>query len=101
MGTGKLRRLYNITTLLKTIPIKYINKDIYKVCALLKIKKYRKRTAAPDKLNPLKLISIDICGSLFNRIDESRYFLEIINNYTRKSDVIFLKTKSQAISKLN
>ncbi len=42
MGIEKLRRLYNIITLLKAIPTKYVNKDIYKVCVLLKVKKYRK-----------------------------------------------------------
>src|SRR6266536_4170179 len=84
-----------------TIPTKYINKDIYEVCALLKIKKYRKRTAVPNKLNPLELISIDIYGPLFNKINGSRYFLEIINNYIRKSDAILLKTKFQTISELS
>jgi len=66
-----------------------------------KTKKYRKRTAAPDKLNPLKLIFINICGPLPNGINGSRYFLEIINNYTRKSDAIPLKTKSQTIPELS
>ena len=101
MGIRKLRRFYNITTLLKTILTKYINEDVCEVCALLKIKKYRKRTAAPDKLNPLELIFMDICRPLLNKIDGSCYFLEIINNYTRKSDAIPFKTKSQAIPELN
>ncbi len=101
MGTEKLRRFYNITTLSKAIPTKYINKNVCEVCALLKIKKYRKRTAASDKLNPLKLIFMDICGPLPNKINGSRYFLEIVDNYTRKSDAIPLKTKSQTIPKLS
>ena len=100
MGTEKLRRFHNITTLLKNIPTKYINKDICEVYALSKIKKYHKRTAARNKLNLLKLISINIYGPLPNKINKNCYFLEIINNYTRKSDAIPLKTKSQAIPKL-
>ncbi len=62
MRIRKLRRFYNITTLLKVIFTKYINKDVCEVCALLKIKKYRKRITVSNKLNPLELISIDICG---------------------------------------
>ncbi len=96
MRIRKLRRFYNIITLSKAIPIKYINKDVCEVCALLKVKKYRKRTAAPNKLNPLKLIFMDIYGPLSNGINGSRYFLKIINNYTRKSDAISFLTNDKS-----
>ncbi len=66
MGIRKLRRFYNITTLLKTILTKYINEDVCEVCALLKIKKYCKWTAVSNKLNSLKLIFINIYGLFFN-----------------------------------
>ncbi len=49
----------------------------------------------------MELIFINIYGPLLNRINENRYFLEIINSYTRKSNTIPFKTKSQAISELN
>ncbi len=69
MGIGKLRRFYNITIFLKAIPTKYINEDVCEVYVLLKIKKYRKRIAASDKLNLLELVSMDIYGLFFNEID--------------------------------
>ncbi len=55
MGTGKLRRLHNITTLSKAIPTKYINKNVCEVCALLKIKKISQTDRGTGQIKPFKI----------------------------------------------
>ncbi len=44
---------------------------------------------------------MNIYRLFFNGIDGSRYFLEIVDSYTRKSDAIFFEMKSQAIPELS
>jgi hypothetical protein len=57
----------------------------YEVCALIKIRNRINGRVSERKFNLLNLALIDICGPLPSIFNNTRYFLKIINNYTRKS----------------
>ena len=55
---------------------------------------------SPQKSNILDLVSIDICESLSMFWAEYQYFLEIINNHSRRTWLSFLKDRLGAIPEL-
>jgi hypothetical protein len=57
----------------------------YEVCALIKIRNRTNGRISERKFNLLDLALIDIYRPLFFTFNGARYFLKIINNYTRKS----------------
>jgi hypothetical protein len=48
------------------------------------------------KLSLLNLILINICGPLPTALSGAQYFLEIIDNYIRKSWVALIKDRKEA-----
>lgn len=56
---------------------------------------------AKQKDEKLALISIDIAGPFPPSIDGYRYLAEIIDNFTRKKWILFLKDKSSIIQELD
>ena len=64
----------------------FYNKDyLYKVCSLVKIKNLRGKTSLNRKESLLALVSIDICGPIAASRDKERYFLILVDNYSRKT----------------
>jgi hypothetical protein len=68
----------------------------YKVCALIKIRNRINGCILERKFNLLDLTLIDICKPLLSIFSGARYFLKIIDNYTRKSWVISLRARIKA-----
>jgi hypothetical protein len=66
------------------------------VCALIKIRNRTNGRVSERKFNLLDLALIDICGPLPPAFSGARYFLKIVNNYTRKSWVISLRARTKA-----
>jgi hypothetical protein len=57
----------------------------YKIYALIKIRNRTNSRVLERKFNLLDLALIDICKPLLFIFNGARYFLKIIDNYTRKS----------------
>jgi GAG-pre-integrase domain len=84
MNEKKLQDLHKITTLQKAIN-KSKGTEICEVCALANIYNRTNTQLAERKQNLLDLVSIDICGPLPTALTGAKYFLEMVNNHTRKS----------------
>jgi len=96
LGSAKLRQLHKITTLEKPIPINDSHENVCEVCALTKFINKREHNVSDRKTSILALISIDICEPLPLSLDSESYFLEIVNNHSRKTWCIPLKQRSDA-----
>ena len=100
LGEAKLRNLHKVTTLAKPIPIAKNHASVCEVCALTKLTNKRGHTVSPRKPEILALLSIDICGALPTSREGYRYFLEIVDNHSRRTWLLMLKTKGEAIESL-
>jgi hypothetical protein len=99
LGPEKIRNLHKVTTM--SAPIKIpTEREVYEVCALAKMKNRIPKTLSEHKDRKLALIQFDIAGPFAKTVRGNRYFLLIIDNYTRKNWVIALKQKSEAIEGL-
>lgn len=58
------------------------------------------KALSPHKKEALELISFDIAGPFPNSLRENRYFMQVVDNWSRRTWSIPLKTKDQAISEL-
>ena len=96
LGSAKLRQLHKVTTLEKPIPINDSHEDVCEVCALTKFINKRGHNVSDRKTSILALISIDICGPLPSSLDSESYFLEIVDNHSRKTWCIPLKQRFDA-----
>ena len=95
MRSSKLRNLHKVTTLTKPISIAKGDKPC-EVCAITKMTNKHNRHLAERKTQILAGVSIDICGPLPTSRLGYEYFLEIIDNYSRRVWVIPLKKRSDA-----
>ncbi|KAI0993059.1 hypothetical protein K3495_g15125, partial [Podosphaera aphanis] len=93
---GKLHKTSNIDRV--KIPI--AEKRICKSCKIGKMKNKICNTLAQHKTEPLELISFDVAGPFPKSLRGNRYFLQVIDNWTRRTWSIPMKTKDQAISEL-
>jgi hypothetical protein len=84
MGKQKLKSLHEVITLQKVI-YKLRGMEICEVCAFTRMRNRINAILAERKSQILDLVSIDICGALPTSLDGSRYFLEIVDNHTRKT----------------
>ena len=100
LGAAKLQDLHKVTTLKKSIPTTTDPGSVCEVCALTKMTNKRGHYISPQKSNILDLVSIDICGPLPTSWAGYRYFLEIIDNHSRRTWLSFLKDRSGAIPEL-
>ena len=96
LGREKLRNLHKVTTLEKPIPISKDEDHVCEVCALTKLTNKRGKTTE-RKTSLLALVSIDICGPLPASREGYIYFLEIVNNYSRKIWSIPLNKREEAL----
>ena len=84
LGPEKIRNLHKVTTI--SAPIKIpTEREICEVCALTKMKNRIPKTLSEHKDHKLALIQFDIAGPFPKTIRGNRYFLLIIDNYTRKN----------------
>jgi len=96
LGPAKLRDLHKVTTLKKPIPIVHDQENVCEVCALTKFNNRKGHEISEHKAAILNLISVDICGPLPLSRDGYAYFLEIVDNHSRKTWTIPLKRREDA-----
>ena len=94
-GPEVLRSLHKITTLETPVPIAVDKNCPCEVCALTKMRKMRGEVAQRKK-SILDLVSIDICGPIDADRNGKRYFLHIIDNYSRKRWSYSLISRTEA-----
>ena len=90
LGKGLLKNLHNVTGLRETIPIPEEHHQC-RVCSLSKMEKH-KGDITERRPERLGLISIDICELPTSRLGY-KYFLEIVNNFSRKKRTFPLKAR--------
>ncbi|KAI1005659.1 hypothetical protein K3495_g2571 [Podosphaera aphanis] len=66
------------------------------VCKLTKMKNYTPKTLSQHKIHRLALIQFDIAGPCPKSVRGNRYFMLIIDNWSRRNWVICLISKDQA-----
>ena len=99
LGAKKIRNLYKVTTI-KKIHVSNDDKDY--VCEVCQLSNLRNRAGRVTQRNPelLGLVSLDICGPLDKSRQGYRYFLKIIDNYSRKPWVYPLRNRTDAVASL-
>jgi hypothetical protein len=99
LSPKKISKLHTVTTLDK--PVK-VPKDL-KICegyAITKMKNSIPKTLANHMVSKLSLIQFDITSPFPTSVQGNRYFLLIIDSFTRKNWILVLKEKSDAKSAL-
>ncbi len=81
----KLCDLHKVTILEKPILIIENNKNICKICVLIKFINKQDYTVSKRKTNILVLVFIDICSSLLLSFNEYQYFLKVVDNHFWKT----------------
>jgi len=89
-----------MTTLRKSISIAKDAKDSCEIYALIKIRNKRNYYVNERKTFILIFVLIDICESLLTSRLRHQYFLKIVDNHSRKTWVITLVKREQAIDAL-
>ena len=98
----KLKKFHKITTLKKSIFIVEL-REFCEICSITKIINKRNRRLIERKTQILKLKFINICDSFSKSQFDYKYFLKIVNNYFRKTWILFFRDrakKNENISKL-
>lgn len=99
LDSAKLRNLHKIITMKKPISI-IEDHGPCKVCSLIKLINKRNHQCSERKTQILTLMSIDICDELLKFRIEHHYFLEIVNNYSRRTWFLPLQKRSDAVETL-
>ena len=99
LGPAKIAKLHEVTTLQKEIRVPE-RKEICEVCAMTKMRNSISKQLREHKTNKLALIQFDIAGPFPTSLRGNRWFILIIDSYTRKNWVIPLKQKGEAQEKL-
>jgi hypothetical protein len=94
LSHGILKDLHKVTTLSKPVPK---GEEICEVCSLTKFRNQTNKALSERKDDLLALVSIDTCGPLPVTIQGNRYFLQIVDNYSRKLWSVPMKKKDEAI----
>lgn len=95
LGPAKIAKLHKVTTLQKKIKVPE-KKEICEVCALTKMRNSIPKQLRDHKAGKLALVQFDIAGPFPTSLRGNRWFLLIIDSYTRKNWVIPLKQKGDA-----
>ena len=97
----KLRYLHEVSNLPNAIPAKSPIEHKCDACSTAKAKKNRNHELAEHAKAPLDLVSADICGAFpVSKHWEETYFLEAIDNYTRRSVVFTGPTRKDVAEQL-
>jgi hypothetical protein len=99
LGPAKIAKLHEVTTLEKEIKVPE-KKEICEVCALTKMRNSIPKQLRDHKAEKLALVQFDIAGPFPTSLRGNRWFLLIIDSYTRKNWVIPLKQKGDAQKEL-
>ncbi|RAQ99895.1 CoA-transferase family III [Stemphylium lycopersici] len=94
-GKNLLQNLHKVTDLKEPIPIPKDGFHQCRVCSIAKMKKYKGKVTErrPERL---ALVSIDICGPLpISRLG-FKYWLEIVDNFSRKKWTFPLRKREDA-----
>ncbi len=96
LGKGLLRNLHRVTDKKEPIPVPS-EPHSCKVCSLANMRKF-KGAVAERKNERLSLVSIDLCGPFDGAISRLgfKYWLEIVDNFSRKKWVVPLKARTDA-----
>jgi hypothetical protein len=96
LGKGLLRNLHKAADLKKPIPVPN-EEHKCRVCSLTKMRKFMGKVTE-RKPERLALVSIDICGPFGDAVSRpgNRYWLEIVDNFSRMHWTIPLKSREQA-----
>ena len=100
LGPKKIRNLHKVTTLNKAVKIP-TTMEICEVCATTKMTNQIRKELNPHKLTRLALVQFDIAGPFPKSLRGNRWFLLIIDSYTRRNWIICFAKKSDAIAALN
>ena len=95
LGSSKLRHLHKAVHGLQPIPMKFSSQDVCEPCAVAKLKLKKGPLSAP-KSSPLELVSVDICGPLPESLSGNTYFIQLVENFSRKYWVIPIKKRADA-----
>ncbi|KAF7569560.1 UBN2 multi-domain protein [Pyrenophora tritici-repentis] len=95
LGPTKIAKLHEVTTLQKKIQVPE-KIEICEVCSLTKMKNSIPKQLREHKATKLALVQFDIAGPFPTSLRGNRWFLQIIDSYTRKNWVIPLKKKGDA-----
>ncbi|KAF7568846.1 hypothetical protein PtrM4_112490 [Pyrenophora tritici-repentis] len=95
LGPAKIAKLHEVTTLQKKIQVPE-KIEICEVCSLTKMKNSIPKQLREHKATKLALVQFDIAGPFPTSLRGNRWFLLIIDSYTRKNWVIPLKKKGDA-----
>jgi hypothetical protein len=99
LGPAKIAKLHEVTTLQKKIQVPE-TMEVCEVCALTKMRNSIPKQLREHKAAKLALIQFDIAGPFPTSLRGNRWFLLIIDSYTRKNWVIPLKHKGDAQKEL-
>lgn len=99
LGPSKIGQLHEGSTLKK--PVKVPSKmDMCEVCKLAKMRRRINHKLSKWKDQPLDLVSLDVAGPFPISLRGNKYFVQIVDNATRKNWSIPLKTKDEIIPQL-
>ena len=99
-GPNMISKLHKVTTLQNQIKVPPRERRICKSCQVGKMRNRTSKTLAVHKKEALELVSLDIAGPFPTSLRGNRYFLQLIDNFTRKNWSIPLKAKSEAMDAL-
>jgi hypothetical protein len=99
LGPAKIAKLHEVTTLQKKIRVPE-TMELCEVCALTKMRNSIPKQLREHKAAKLALIQFDIAGPFPTSLRGNRWFLLIIDSYTRKNWIIPLKHKGDAQKEL-
>lgn len=96
LGKGLLRNLHKVTDMREPIPVPKETHQC-KVCSLANMRNF-KGAVTERKNERLALVSIDVCGPFDGAISRLgfKYWLEIVDNFSRKKWAIPLKQRQDA-----
>ena len=100
LSSKKLKGMHQVTTLKRPISIVEQIKSC-EVCVIIKMTNKRNRNLSKRKPHILAGVSIDICDPLSISREDYEYFLEIIDNYSRRTWHIPLRKRSDAVEALH
>lgn len=98
-GSNLISKLHKVTTHRKIRRPK--TKPPCPSCSIGKMKKKINREVVPRKDEILDLISIDACGPLPFSLTGNSYFLQIVDNRSRKTWIICTKDRKSIVRELN
>ncbi|KAI0994557.1 hypothetical protein K3495_g13624 [Podosphaera aphanis] len=95
LGPEKIRNLRKVTTLREAIKIPKL-REICEICQLTKMTNRIPKELADHKTQRLALIQFDIAGPFPKTLRGNRYFLLIVDRFTRMNWILLLRQKSDA-----